>query len=77
MSLRRRLEQLEASAAPPENAPSAGNGSTEALYLQEIEWYEAGESGLVHDREAEVFYSQAGEFALSRDRVDVRVWLNA
>lgn len=77
MTLKRRLKRLEA-AAPP-SKPSAGSftgepGGCEALYLQELEWHEAGESNLIHDPEAETFYAPSGEFALNRHRVDVRAW---
>ena len=33
---------------------------------------EDGAPGLVHDEEAQTFHTPAGEFALSRDRVDLR-----
>lgn len=76
MSLQRRLEQLEASA--PASSFTANSGNCEEIYFQELEWYKAGESGsLVHDPKTEPFYAPAGEFALSRHRVDIRVWLNA
>jgi hypothetical protein len=35
----------------------------------EVGW---GGSGLVHDEEAEAFYSKSGHLAVSRDRVDLR-----
>ncbi len=41
----------------------------EEWYWQEVEW---GGEGLVHDEEAEAFYTPSGELALSRDRVDLR-----
>lgn len=77
--LRRRLERLEAATGEQtrNGCGFAEDGGCEDLYLQELAWYEAGESELVHDPEAEAFYTSAGEFALSRDRVDVRAWINA
>jgi hypothetical protein len=42
----------------------------EPLYWQEIEWG-LGESDLFHDEERETFYTLEGEFALSRDRVNL------
>ena len=41
----------------------------ESFYWMEVEW---GGHGLVHDEEAQVFYSLGGELAVSRDRVDLR-----
>jgi hypothetical protein len=41
----------------------------EEWYWQELEW---GAPGLVHDEEAQAFYTQSGELALSRDRVDLQ-----
>jgi len=75
VNLKRRVEQLEAAAPPTLPSLEAGR-ACEALYLQELEWYEAGESGLIHDPEAEIFYTQGGEFALSRHRVRVGTWVN-
>jgi len=40
----------------------------EVWYWEELE---DGAPGLVHDEEAQAFYTPAGEFALSRDRVDL------
>ena len=41
----------------------------EEWYWQELGW---GFPGLVHEEETQTFYTPAGEFALSRDRVDLR-----
>jgi hypothetical protein len=41
----------------------------EEFYWMEVEW---GGPGLIHDEEAQVFYTPGGELALSRDRVDLR-----
>jgi hypothetical protein len=41
----------------------------EHFYWMEVEW---GHPGLVHDEEAQAFYTPDGDFALSRDRVDLR-----
>ena len=41
----------------------------EAFYHMEVEW---GGPGLVHDEEAQAFYSLSGELAVSRDHVDLR-----
>ena len=46
----------------------------EHWYWEEVE--EWGGEGLVHDEEAEAFYTPAGELALSRDRVDLRHLFN-
>ncbi|MDP8952013.1 MAG: hypothetical protein M3N18_07220 [Actinomycetota bacterium] len=43
---------------------------SEPWYWREVE--EWGGEGLVHDEEAEAFYTRSGELALSRDRVDLR-----
>jgi len=40
----------------------------ERLYWMEVGW---GGSDLVHDEEAEAFYSKGGHLAVSRDRVDL------
>ncbi len=45
----------------------------EEWYWQTVEW---GGLGLVHDEEAEAFYTLEGELAVSRDRVDLRYLLN-
>lgn len=42
----------------------------EPWYWREAE--EWGAPGLVHDEQAEAFYTPTGELALSRDRVDLR-----
>src|SRR5947208_2919554 len=42
----------------------------ELFYWMEVEW--GGGSGLLHDEEAQVFYSRSGELAVSRERVDLR-----
>ena len=39
------------------------------FYWMEVGW---GDSGLVHDEEAQAFYSKSGHLAVSRDRVDLR-----
>jgi hypothetical protein len=41
----------------------------EQFYWMEVEW---GGPGLIHDEEAQAFYTPSGELALSRDRVDLR-----
>jgi hypothetical protein len=41
----------------------------ERFYWMEVGW---GGSDLVHDEEAQAFYSQSGHLAVSRDRVDLR-----
>ena len=41
----------------------------ETFYWMEVGF---GGDGLVHDDEAQVFYSQSGHLAVSRDRVDLR-----
>jgi hypothetical protein len=41
----------------------------EVWYWEEVE---DGAPGLVHDEEAQAFYTQSGELALSRDRVDLQ-----
>ena len=41
----------------------------EVWYWQTLEW---GAPGLVHDEEAETFYSRTGELAISRDRVNLQ-----
>jgi hypothetical protein len=41
----------------------------ERFYRMELGW---GGPGLVHDEEAEAFYTPEGELAVSRDRVDLR-----
>ncbi len=41
----------------------------EQFYWMEVEW---GGSGLVHDEEAQVFYTPSGELALSRECVDLQ-----
>ncbi len=43
--------------------------AAESFYWMEVEW---GGRGLVHDEEAQVFFSRSGELAVSRDRVDLR-----
>jgi hypothetical protein len=45
----------------------------EPWYWQEVEW---GGPGLVHDEEAEAFYTREGELAISRDRVDLQHYVN-
>ena len=45
----------------------------EVWYWQEVEW---GGLGLVHDEEAETFYTPNGELALSRDRVNLQHYLS-
>ena len=45
----------------------------EVWYWQEVEW---GGSDLVHDEEAEAFYTPNGELALSRDRVNLQHYLS-
>ena len=77
MSLRRRLERLEASAPAAPEPDGDNGGGCEDRYFHELAHHEAGESNLIHDPEAEAFYTAAGEFALSRHRVDVRAWVNA
>jgi hypothetical protein len=47
--------------------------AAEVFYWQELEW---GGSGLVHDEEAEAFYTQEGDLAVSRERFDLRYLLN-
>jgi hypothetical protein len=41
----------------------------EAFYWMEVEW---GGPGLVHDEEAQMFYTPSGALALSRNRLDLR-----
>ena len=41
----------------------------EEFYWMEVEW---GGPGLIHDEEAQAFYTPSSELALSRDRVDLR-----
>ncbi len=41
----------------------------EDFYRMELRW---GGPGLVHDEEAEAFYSKSGHLAVSRGRVDLR-----
>jgi len=41
----------------------------EEFYWMEVEW---GGPGLIHDEEAQAFYTPGGELALSRDRVDLQ-----
>jgi hypothetical protein len=41
----------------------------ESFYWMEVEW---GGPGLIHDEEAQAFYTPGGELALSRNRVDLR-----
>ena len=45
----------------------------EAFYWQEVEW---GGTALVHDEEAEAFYTPEGELTVSRERFDLRHLLN-
>jgi hypothetical protein len=45
----------------------------EAWYWQEVEW---GGARLVHDEEAEVFYTSEGELALSRHVVNLQYYLD-
>ena len=45
----------------------------EQFYWMEVAW---GSPGLVHDEEAEAFYTPGGELAVSRDRCDLRQILN-
>lgn len=47
---------------------------TRQTLAEEFYWMEVGfgGSGLVHDEEAEAFYSESGHLAVSRDRVDLR-----
>jgi hypothetical protein len=42
----------------------------EEFYWMEVGW---GSPGLVHDDEAQAFYTRDGELAVSRDRVDLRL----
>ncbi len=41
----------------------------EHFYFMELGW---GGPGLIHDEEAQAFYSLSGELAVSRDRVDLQ-----
>lgn len=41
----------------------------ERFYWMEVGW---GSPGLVHDEDAQAFYTPSGELALSRDHVDLR-----
>ena len=43
--------------------------AAEEWYWQELEW---GAPGLVHDEEAQAFYTPAGELALPRDIAELR-----
>jgi hypothetical protein len=45
----------------------------ELFYWMEVEW---GGLDLVHDEEAEAFYTPDGELAVSRDRFDLRYLLS-
>ena len=45
----------------------------EQFYWMEVEW---GSPGLVHDAEAEAFYTPEGELVVSRERFDLRHLLN-
>ena len=45
----------------------------ETFYWMEVEW---GSPGLVHDEEAEAFYTPEGELAVSRTRCDLQRILN-
>ncbi len=54
-----------------------GKPITELRQTLAEEWYwkeaeEWGGEGLVHDEEAQAFYTRSGELALSRDLVDLR-----
>ena len=44
------------------------------VLAEEFYWMEVGSGGydLVHDEEAQAFYSKSGDLAVSRDRVDLR-----
>ena len=46
----------------------------EHFYWMEVEW---GGPGLVHDEEAEAFYTRAGELAVSRERFALRHLFNS
>jgi hypothetical protein len=41
----------------------------ELFYWMDVEW---GGSGLIHDEEAEAFYTPEGELGVSRTRFDLR-----
>ncbi|MDP9475637.1 MAG: hypothetical protein M3R38_08105 [Actinomycetota bacterium] len=47
---------------------------TRQTLAEEFYWMEVGfgGAGLVHDEEAQAFYSKSGHLAVSRDRVDLR-----
>ena len=55
--------------------PVTDSGQTlaEHFYWMEFEW---GGGSLIHDEEAEAFYTPEGELAVSRDRVNLQCLLN-
>ena len=81
------LERLEGDSLPPFTITEGGEVRSakdgklittfnqtlaEVWYWQEVEW---GGPGLIHDEEAEAVYTNDGEFALSRDCVNMQRYL--